>query len=415
MVEGNQVSGIVEPGFEGVRDAFTANFAEHGEVGASVALYVQGRKVVDLWGGVADAATGAPYGEDTLQLVFSTTKGVTALCANLLAQRGELDIDAPVAEYWPEFAAAGKADVPVRWLLCHKVGLPHIAADLTLEQLLAWDPAVEALAAQEPIWEPGSAHGYHAVTYGWLVGEVIRRVTGRSVGQFIAEELSGPLGLELWVGLPDEQQGRVAPLTNRGPAGSSGAGDGSGGAGDGADADPNAGKDLASMIKELLGPDALILKALSGSGEVLVQEGMFNRPEVRAAELPAANGVTNARSLAKLYAATIGEVDGVGPLLSPEQLAAASDPQTTGADKVLMFDTVFGLGYMLSSAFSPYGGPKAFGHSGAGGSMAFADPENGVAFGYAMNRMLANLAGDPRTTALVRAVYDAIGVTPTFT
>lgn len=409
VVEGSQASGFVEPGFEGVREAFDANFSDHGEVGAAVAVYVQGRKVVDLWGGVCDPS-GTPYDEDTLQLVFSTTKGVTALCANLLAQRGELDVDAPVAEYWPEFAAGGKADVPVRWLLCHKVGLPYIAAPLTLEQLLAWDPAVDALAAQEPVWEPGTGHGYHAVTYGWLVGEVIRRVTGRSVGQFVADELAGPLGLDLWVGLPDDLQGRCAPLTNRGLPGSTAPAD--------AEGSPMAGKDLASTIKELLGPDALILKALSGSGEVLVEEGMFNRPEVRAAELPAANGVTNARSLAKLYAATIGEVDGVdgsaGPLLTPATLAAAGEAQTTGPDKVLMFDTVFGLGYMLSSAFSPYGGPRSFGHSGAGGSMAFADPEHGIGFGYAMNRMLANLAGDPRTTALVRSVYDAIGVTPAF-
>lgn len=406
VVEGSQASGHVEPGFEGVRDAFEANFADHGEVGASVAVYVDGRPVVDLRGGVADPATGRPYDDDTLQLVFSTTKGITALCASLLAQRGELDVDAPVAEYWPEFAAAGKAEVPVRWLLCHKVGLPYIEGDLTLEQLLAWDPAVEALAAMAPVWEPGTGHGYHAVTYGWLVGEVIRRVSGRSVGRFVAEELAGPLGLDLWVGLPDEQQARVAPLTNRGPGGEA--------AGTPESAPPGEGKDLASMIREFLGPDALILKALGGASEVLVQEGMFNRPEVRAAELPAANAVTNARSLAKLYAATIGPVDGVGPLLTPEQITAATTAQTSGADQVLMFETSFGLGYMLSCPFSPYGGPRGFGHSGAGGSMAFADPEHGIAFGYAMNRMLANLAGDPRTTGLVQAVYDAVGVTPTF-
>jgi len=406
LVEGSKASGYVEPGFEGVRQAFDDNFAEHGEVGAAVAVYVEGRKVVDLWGGVRQVDTELPYDEDTLQLVFSTTKGVTALCANLLVQRGLLDVDAPVAEYWPEFAAAGKADVPVRWLLCHKVGLPYVDADLTLDQVLAWDPVVEALAAMEPVWEPGSGHGYHAVTYGWLVGEVIRRISGRSVGQFVAEELAGPLGLDFWVGLPDDKQALVAPLTNRGPR------DGS------APPQPGEGKDLAQMITDALGPDALVLKALGGVPGLLTHEGMFNRPEVRAAELPAANGVGNARSLARLYAAVIGEVthDGavVGPLLTPEQTTAALEVQTSGPDKVLLFETVFGLGFMLSSPFSPYGGPRGFGHSGAGGSMAFADPDHGVAFGYAMNRMLANLAGDPRTTGLVAAVYDAIGVTPTF-
>lgn len=407
------IGGYVEAGYEGVREAFARNFAEHGEVGAGVAAYVGGRKVVDLWGGTADH-DGTPYGEDTLQLVFSTTKGVTALCANLLVQRGELDLDAPVAHYWPEFAAAGKAEVPVRWLLCHAAGLPYIDRDLGLEEVLAWDPAVKALADQAPIWEPGTAHGYHAVTYGWLVGEVIRRVTGRSVGAFVADELAGPLGLELWIGLPDDQQARVAPLTNHGPGetegsvlAGAGAGAGVGGAGG------SGGSDLASLIEQFLGPDTLLVKALGGVPGLLIQEGMFNRPEVRAAELPAANGVSNARSLAKLYAAMVGRVDelpGVEPLLTPEQVAAATTPQTSGPDKVLFFETVFGLGFMLSSPFSPYGAAESFGHSGAGGSMAFADPVNGIGFSYVMNRMLQNLAGDPRTTGLVKALYDAIGV-----
>ena len=399
------IGGYVEAGFEGVREAFAHNFTDHGEVGAGVAAYVGGRKVVDLWGGTADH-DGTPYGEDTLQLVFSTTKGVTAICANLLAQRGELDVDAPVSHYWPEFAAAGKADVPVRWLLCHKVGLPYIDRELGLDEVLAWDPAVKALAEQAPIWAPGTEHGYHAVTYGWLVGEVIRRITGRSVGAFVAEELSGPLGLELWVGLPDEQQARVAPLTNHGPGEQPAPGSDS-------DAAGVADTDLASMIEQFLGPDSLLLKALGGVPGLLIQEGMFNRPEVRAAELPAANGVSNARSLAKLYAATVGPVDdrpGVGPLLTESQIAAATSAQTSGPDKVLFFETSFGLGFMRSSPFSPYGAAESFGHSGAGGSMAFADPVNGIGFAYVMNRMLQNLAGDPRTTGLVKAVYDAVGV-----
>ena len=411
------IGGYVEPGFEGVREAFARNFTDHGEVGAAVAAYVGGRKVVDLWGGDADH-DGTPYGEDTLQLVFSTTKGVTAICANLLAQRGELDIDAPVSHYWPEFAAAGKADVPVRWLLCHKVGLPYIDRDLSLDEVLAWDPAVKALADQTPIWSPGTAHGYHAVTYGWLVGEVIRRVTGRSVGAFVADELAGPLGLDLWVGLPDEQQARVAPLTNHGPGEDPAAAARASLVAEapaGTTAGVAGGNDLVSMIEQFLGPDSLLVKALGGVSGLLIQEGMFNRPEVRAAELPAANGVSNARSLAKLYAAAVGPVDdlpGVGPLLTESQIAAATTAQTSEADKVLFFETTFGLGFMLSSPFSPYGAAESFGHSGAGGSMAFADPVNGIGFGYVMNRMLQNLAGDPRTTGLVKALYDAVGVAP---
>jgi CubicO group peptidase (beta-lactamase class C family) len=405
------VCGSVAPGYEGVRDAFVTNFAEHGEVGAGFSLVVDGQTVVDLWGGVADATTGAPYTDDTLQLVFSTTKGATALCANLLAQRGELDIDAPVATYWPEFAQGGKGEIPVRWLLCHKAGLPYIDTHVELDDLLAWHPAVEALAAMAPLWEPGSTHGYHAVTYGWLVGEVVRRITGRSLGTFFADEVAGPLGLDFWIGLPDGQQARVASLTNHGlraPTSATG-----GPAGEPAESFEG----LVETVAKLLGPDSMLVKALGGAVSMpFVVEGAFNRHEVRAAELPAANGVTNARSLARMYAATIGPVDGVsiGPLLTPEQVTAASTTQTSGADACLVFETTFGLGYMTASPFSPYGSPRSFGHAGAGGSVGFADPENGIGFGYVMNRMLANLSGDPRSQGLVRAVYDAVGVTPAY-
>jgi CubicO group peptidase (beta-lactamase class C family) len=406
-LEGISVGGTVADGFEGVREAFVANFAEHGEVGAGFSLVVDGRTVVDLWGGITDHQTAAPYGPDTLQLVFSTTKGATALCANLLAQRGELDVDAPVTEYWPEFDQAGKGDIPVRWLLCHKAGLPYVDAPLGLDDLLGWDPAVEALAAMTPLWEPGTAHGYHAVTYGWLVGEVVRRITGMGIGTFFADEVAGPLGLEFWIGLPDEQQARVAPLTARGIARPGGSGGAS------AEASPT----LAETIEELLGPGSMLVSALGGSSAApLTGDGVFNRPEVRAAVLPAANGVTNARSLARMYAATIGSVDGsdAGPLLTPEQVTAASATQTTGNDRVLFFETTFGLGYMTASDFSPYGGPQGFGHAGAGGSVGFADPEHGLGFGYVMNRTMTNLSGDPRSRGLVAAAYQAIGVEPAF-
>jgi len=404
-----RIGGEVAPGFEGVRDAFARNFVEHGEVGAGFSLVVDGRTVVDLVGGVADAATGAPYTHDTLQLVFSTTKGAAAICANLLAQRGELDVDAPVTAYWPEFGAAGKGDIPVRWLLCHKAGLPFVDAPIGLADALAWDPPVEALAAMTPTWDPGTAHGYHAVTYGWLVGEVVRRITGRSLGTFFADEVAGPLGLEFWIGLPDDQQARVAPLTNRGLRRADGA------------ADPGDGlAGLTEQIEQLLGPGSLLVKALAGTAALaFAGDGVFNRPDLRAAELPAANGVTTARSLARMYAAVIGPVpDGgggtIGPLLGADQVAAAATTQTTGADRVLMFDTTFGLGFMTSGTFAPLGGAGSFGHPGAGGSVGFADPEHGIGFGYVMNRMMTNLAGDPRSRGLVAAVYEALGITPTF-
>jgi CubicO group peptidase (beta-lactamase class C family) len=401
------IGGTVEPGFEGVADAFRTNFEQHGEVGAATSVYVGGRKVVDLWGGVADIDAGTPYTEDSLQLVFSTTKGATAACANLLAQRGELDVDAPVAEYWPEFKAAGKGEIPVRWLLCHKAGLPYVDTTLTLEEALAWDPMVRALEEQAPVWEPGTAHGYHATTYGWLVGEVVRRITSKSLGTFFREEFAEPLGLEFWIGLPDEEQARVAPLIQWGSLGG-------GATADGAVAPDPA---LAELIKQFMGPDTLLGKALGAPNNVMADaEGGFNNPAVRAAEIPAANGVTNACSLARFYAGLTGTVEGgpKEPLLGAEQVAKASELQTSGSDKCLVFDTTFGLGFFVASPFAPYGGPRAFGHTGAGGSVGFTDPEHGIGFGYVMNKMGMSLNGDPRSGGLIRAVYDAVGVTPTY-
>ena len=386
-----QVHGQVEPGFEGVRDAFARNFEQHGEVGAAFALHVNGTKVVDIWGGTADVSTSRPYSEDSLQLVFSTTKGATAVCANLLAERGELDIDAPVARYWPEFAANGKDDIPVRWLLCHKAGLYTVDEAPRYADTLRWDPIVEALAAQAPLWEPGTKHGYHALTYGWLVGEVVRRITGKSLGTFFADEVAKPLGLEFWIGLPKDQHDRVAPLVAMDEP-----------------SDPAA----RALAEQLMGPDTVMGKALSCSGALDPDDGdialNFNRPDMWSAEIPAANGITNARSLSRMYAALIGEVDGVR-ILSPQTVEHARQCQTEGADAVLMgMETRFGLGFMLSSSFSPFGGPHSFGHPGAGGSVGFADPDAGVAFGYVMNKMQQNLAGDPRTLTLIEETYKAL-------
>ncbi|MGZ4784781.1 MAG: serine hydrolase domain-containing protein, partial [Acidimicrobiales bacterium] len=207
-----EIQGYTARGFEGVRDAFAANFDNGSEVGAAFSAYHRGQKVVDLWGGVADQATGAAWQEDTMILVFSTTKGATALCANRLAERGELDVEAPVATYWPEFAAAGKEDMPVSYVLSHQAGLAWIDGTMTLEEALSWDPVVERLAAEAPKWEPGTATGYHAVTYGWLVGEVVKRISGKSLGTFFHDEVAGPLGADWYVGLPEELDHRVAPL-----------------------------------------------------------------------------------------------------------------------------------------------------------------------------------------------------------
>jgi CubicO group peptidase (beta-lactamase class C family) len=384
------VSGTVVAGFEPVRAAFEANFAEHGDIGAAFALYVDGRKVVDLWGGKADAGRGREWDADTLTLVYSTSKGVSAIAAHLLAQQGALDLDAPVVDYWPEFKAEGKARIPVRWLLSHRSGLPTIERHITAAEALAWEPAVEALAAQRPLWEPGTRHGYHPLTFGWLLGEVVRRATGSSLGQVVAEAVSGPLGLDLWIGLPEGEEPRVsrlipAPIT-----------------------DPAA---LALLpeaelrrVQALSDPTSVPYRALNPTDPPF----NFNRREVHAAELPAGNAITTARALAKLYAATIGEVDGIR-LLDARTVAAATREQSSGLDEVLMVDNRFGSGFSLPTELAPLTGPRSFGHGGAGGSLAFADPDRGVAFAYVMNQMQSNLTGDPRTATLIEAVRNTTG------
>ena len=378
------IGGEVAPGFEPVRDAFIKNI-ETSDVGAATSAYVGGRKVVDLWGGSFEAARTTHYTQDTLQLVFSTTKGVAAICLAMCVDRGLLDYDATVATYWPEFAAAGKAAVTVAELISHRAGLATIDATLTMQECLAWDPIVEALAAQTPLWEPGSGHGYHALTYGWLAGELVRRVDGRPIGQFVAEELSKPLGLELWIGLPESEEHRVSPMI----------------------ASPPPPPELLPMIEAMMGPATLGGRALSlngAFGELGVGDSPFNRRDVHAACIPAANGITNAASLARLFAAAIGEVDGHERLIAPSTLERARTTVTSGADKCLMVETTFGMGFMTAGAFTPMLGAGSFGHAGAGGSLAFGNEAAGVGFAYVMNQMDMNLAGDPRAASLIDAL-----------
>ncbi len=377
-----EISGTAEPGFAAVRDAFAANFERYGDVGAAVCLYRDGRPVVDLWAGVADAESGRAWQRDTVVMVFSTTKGITAVVANLLAERGKLDLDAPVARYWPEFAAAGKADIPVRWLLAHRAGLAAVDGELTLQDVLDWDPVVAAIAAQPPSWEPGTQHGYHVRAYGWTVGEVVRRVTGRTLGRYFAEEIAAPLGLDIWVGLPAAEEARCATLI------------------------PASGETDGTSFLDLIPADSLLARALFGPSNIFAAgyDESWNRREIRAAEMPSSNGIASARSLARLYAATIGEVDGTR-ILSHETVEAARATQSRGADCVLSFETAFGTGFALPPMLCPDAGPGAFGHPGAGGSLAFADPEAGIAFGYVMNQMKLGTTGDERSQSLVEAAY----------
>jgi CubicO group peptidase (beta-lactamase class C family) len=388
-----EIGGYTTPEFAGVRKAFAANFETHGDIGAAVSVYVHGRPVVDLWGGVADPTTGRPWERDTLQVVYSTTKGVTAACANLLAQRSELDLDAPVAKYWPEFATHGKDDIPVRWLLTHQAGLPVLDTPVTAEQAIAWDPMVEALAAQQPAWEPGTKAGYHAITYGFLVGEVVRRASGRTIGRFLAEEIAGPLGLDLFIGLPEPEWPRMSRLIE--PK---------------VDFAAMARIDLAALPEPMRAalapwadPTSLTVRSM-----LAVSPGVdHNSPVGWAAELPSTGGVATARGLAGFYAALIGEVEG-HRILDAEHLAAATAEQFSGTDEVLHLPFRVGTGFGLPTAESFWYTPTTFGFPGRGGSIGLADPATGLAFGYVMNHLVDDPT-DPRAANLVAAVRTSLG------
>lgn len=382
------VHGMCDPRLRRVRDAFAENFAQHSEVGATVAATVDGKLVVDLWAGHADAARTRPWTRDTIVNVASTSKGPTAICAHLLVDRGLLDLEAPVATYWPEFAQAGKAAIPVHYLLSHRAGLPAIDEPLPTEALYDWDRMTRALAAQKPWWEPGTQHGYHAFTFGWLVGEVVRRITGKSLGTYWHEEVAEPLGIDCHIGLPARDDARVAEFLPFPPP-------------------PPGELDLeAEMIKNA-GP--------------MVQKANYNPPHTvadmnttawRRAEIPAGNAHTNARALARVYGALAsgGALDGVR-VLSPESIVRARTEQASGPDAVLFgLPTRFGLGFSLPPAGTGFGSTSstAFGCPGAGGSIGLADPDARVGFAYVMNQMQPGMPPDPRALRLLDALYASL-------
>ncbi len=406
MTDLPEINGACAAGFEPVRDAFEKNFRDHGEVGAAFALALDGEIVVDLWAGWADRGRTRPWTRDTLVNVYSTTKGMTALCAHILADRGELDLDAPVTEYWPEFGQAGKSAIPVRQLLTHQAGLPVIDENLPPGAALDWERMVEALEHQAPVWEPGSKQGYHAVTFGWLVGEVVRRAAGADrFGDFLAEAVVEPLGLDMYVGTPRSEHHRVADLVRDRPAT----------APPPPEAPPVDETSEARAMRErftaMLAPGSLASRSL-GLASVPYAAGN-NSPEWRSAQMPAANGHTTARSLARMYGALArgGEVDGVR-LLSPEAVRRAASEQVRGPDAVLVMETRRSLGFMLPVPGQPDNrGPASFGHGGAGGSLGYADPDRGIGFGYTMNKMWdlgSFMTPDPRAQSLVAAVHGCL-------
>jgi CubicO group peptidase (beta-lactamase class C family) len=378
------IDGTCDAAFAAVEDAFASNFDAGLEFGASLAVSVDGRNVVDLWGGSADEAGTRPWERDTIACIFSSTKGVMAITTMLLVEQGVIDLDAPVAKYWPEFAQAGKEELPVRWLLTHQAGLSAISRPMPRGTLSDWDAMVSALAAQEPWWEPGTNHGYHGVTYGHLVGEVIRRATGKMPGQVFAEELRGPLGLDLFMPTPAAEDHRTAEMALLPPMG---------------------GTFFDHWKADGLGPKSF------GNPDDSNNVPYTNSRTFRGAEIPAANMHGNARSLDRLYAllARGGELDG-HRYLSPDRVAEGGRKVVEGQDLVMDLPTAFALGFEHTIPEWKFGpNPRTYGHNGSGGSLGFVDPDTGLSFGYVMNGMVwGPTRDDPRWAVLFDAVYQSL-------
>ena len=376
------VQGFVAPGFERVRDAFAANFARAGdyqEVGAALAAYHRGTLVVDLWGGHADSARTRPWTRETLVNVWSATKAVTATALAVLVDRGLIAYDDPVARVWPEFAQGGKQGVTIAHVLSHQAGLPGFAEPTSVDDQRDFPGCIAKLERQAPVWAPGEATSYHAMTYGWLAGEIVRRVSGRSPGAFIAEAVTGPIGADIFVGLPEGEEPRVAEILA-----------------------PRRQAEPPPM------PPAALM-ALTNPIQVPTAP---NSRAWRAAEIPAANGQASALGLARLYAALAG--GGAledARILSDEGVRGLAQPATSGGrvDQFLGFVDAWAMGVALNRPGIYGPNPNAFGHSGWGGSFGCADPDAGVAIGYVCNQMGPELVGDPRTTGLCQAILGSAG------
>jgi CubicO group peptidase (beta-lactamase class C family) len=384
------IHGLCDERFIPVREALADNFRERGELGASVAVVLEGRPVVDVWAGWADLACTRPWQPDTLVAVFSVGKAMAALCALMLVERGDVALDAPVASYWPRFAANGKGQTSVRTLLSHRAGLPAIRRSLEDEVAYDWDFIANALADEEPWWEPGSTHGYHVNTFGFLVGELVRRVSGESIGAFFRREVAGPLDADFHFGLGPEHDRRTAEYVFAETTVRN---------------ERNRGQEAVEMDEDrrfMLSRVYMNPPALSGIGSV-------NTRAWRNAEIPSANGHATARAIARVFSALAagGAVDGIR-ILAAETIAEATAEASSGPDFVLGRPSRFGLGFQLTQPERPLG-PNAgsFGHFGVGGSLGFADPDAGLALGYAMNRSGPRWQ-NPRNRALIDAVYESL-------
>ncbi len=381
MTSATKIEGHCEERFKSVKDAFKSNFDENLEVGASFAVTINGKHVIDLWGGYADADKTKKWNKDTIVNVYSTTKVMTAICIHMLVDRGLLDLDTPVAKYWPEFAQAGKENLPVKYLLSHTSGLAGWDKKFRLKKLYKWDLMVELLAAQKPWWEPGTNSGYHTITFGYLLGELIRRITKKSVGTFFREEVAEPLGADFYIGLPEEYDNRVADLIPPPPI------------------------DLSTF--GVIDPKSVAIRSLTNP---MIDVKETKTREWRNAEIPAANGQGNARSVSRITAALAcgGELDGIR-LLSEKAIKKSIEEQSYSKDLVLNMPVRFGLGWGLQSKEVPFGSnPNVFWWGGYGGSVVVVDLDEKMSFSYVMNKMVMTLAGDPRSVGLIEALYKSL-------
>ncbi len=374
-----EIAGTCDAGFAAVEQAFRENAAHRGELGAAVAVLVEGRLVAELWCGWADADRSRAWQQDTLVNVFSVGKALTALCVLLLVSRGSLELDEPVARRWPEFGAEGKQDITVHEVLSHRSGLAAVRRELPEGALYDWDQVTRALAEQQPWWTPGSAHGYHVHTFGYLAGEIVRRVAGEPIGAFLRREVADRLGVELGYGLARGERHRRAEYVF--------------------DFEQAArGSRRATFDSELRERAYLNPPGATGIGTV-------NTAAWQDAELPSANLHAGALAIARVYDALISDKQ---PLLDAEVLAQARTEAAAGEDLVLRRPSRFGLGFQLTQPERPLGpNPQSFGHFGTGGSLGFADPEAGVAFAYVMNRGGGQWQ-DPRNRVLIDAVYASL-------
>ncbi|MDQ0390249.1 serine hydrolase domain-containing protein [Labrys monachus] len=381
---GSPMHGFVSPGYDAVAEQFRTNFHERGDSGAAFAAVVDGEIVVDVWGGQADRTSGRPWRSDTIAAIFSGTKGLVATCMLLLLERGRIELDRPVCAYWPEFAACGKDRMLVRHVVSHQACLPGLMTPVTVDEATDDVRMAQLLAGQAPIGEPGTQLHYHALTFGWLCGELIRRIDGRSVGRMFAEDVARPLGLDAWIGLPADQETRVAVL-ERGPG-------------------------FGAQAQETPGTDRLAWSIWDNPPRFSADPLAMNTRSWRAAEIPAGNGIASARALALFYGclARGGERDGIR-ILSPQTIGQGAECLARGVEPYLKRELAYGVGFQLQTEAAPFGeAAVAFGHDGAGGSMHGAWPELRTGFSYVTNTLLESEGRDPRSSSLLAALHGCV-------